>query len=202
MGIRLSVMRVNTNKSPCSQVAWRKRGGSCCPINLIMFLLPEGPRRLPERATRAAQYVGIEYQCSAAPNSQLLFLLLFDLRFSCHSQCQMPLLTDYARDEISINGRTLGIFKTEAFLFRLARWNWTTAVHTLKRTALANSTSVTCIVLYMQYLTTFAWSFKCLAEVRGTSYTNLCIILHRERRQSSGALSDASIKTIFSPSTL
>lgn len=137
MGIRLSVMRVNTNKSPCSQVAWGKRGGSCCPINLIMLLLPEGPRRLPERATRTAQYVGIEYLCSAAPNSQLLFLLLFDLRFNCRSQCQMPLLTYYARDEMSINGRTLRLFLSIAFLLMrywlVVWWNWTTAMQKLKK---------------------------------------------------------------------
>lgn len=52
-----------------------------------------------------------------------------------------------------------------------------------------------------QYLT-FAWSHKCLAEVRSTSYTNLCLIPHRELRQSFGAFRDASIKTIFSPSTI
>lgn len=153
MGIRLSVMGLNTNKSPCSQEAWRKRGGSCCPINLIMFLLPEGSMRLPERATRAAQYVGIEHWCSAAPNSKLPFLLRFDLRFSCHSQCQMPLLTDYARDEISKNGGTLGLFRSVAFLFRrqwqVVQWNWTTAAQTIKRTAL--TTLPVSLVLYCTY---------------------------------------------------
>lgn len=109
MGIRLSVMRVNTNKSPCSQVASRKWGGSCCPINLIIFVLPEGSRSLPERATRAAQYVAIEHHNSNAPNSQLPFLFLFELRFICHLQCQIALLNTYARDQISINGRTLGL---------------------------------------------------------------------------------------------
>lgn len=159
MGIRLSVMRVNTIRSPCSQVAWRKRGGSCCPINLIMFLLPGGPRRLPERATRAAQYVGIEYQCSAAPNSQLPFLLLFDLKFSCHSQSQMPLLTDYARDVIFINGRALGLFQSIGLLFGLlwpfVQWNWTTVMQKTKRNSLNNFTSITASVLYIHYLTTF-----------------------------------------------
>lgn len=62
--------------------------------------------------------------------------------------------------------------------------------------------SITGIVLYIHYLTTFAWSHKCLTEVGSTSHTNLSIIPHRELRLSSGALSDASTKTIFSLSAL
>lgn len=178
MGIRLSVMRVNTNKSPCSQVAWRKRGGSCCPINLIMSLLPEGPRRLPERATRAAQYVGVECRRSTAPNSRLPFLFLFDLRFICRSQWQILILTDNARDDTCINGTTAGLRKL-----------W-------KTLATSGFISIAGIV-HAIHLTPFAWSHKCLAEMRSTSYSYLCIIPHRELRQSSGALSDVSIKSTF-----
>lgn len=145
-------MRVNTNKSPCSQVAWRKQSGSCCPINLIMFLLPEGPRRLPERAARAAQYAGIECQRSAAPNSQLPSLQLFDLRFSCHCPCQMLLLTDYAKDELSINGRALGLFWSTAVLFRLQwrvlGWNFTSLIQKVKRRALPEVALSISLVLY------------------------------------------------------
>ena len=67
-----------------------------------------------------------------------------------------------------------------------------------KKNTSHNFANVTGIVLYIQYLTTFAWFYKCLAEVRRTSYTNLCIIPRRKLRQSSRALSDASIKTILS----
>lgn len=71
-----------------------------------------------------------------------------------------------------------------------------------KKNSSDNFSDITAVEMFIQYLTTFAWSHKCLAEERSTSYTNLCIIPHRELRQSSGALSDASIKTIFSPSPM
>lgn len=195
MGIRLSVMRVNTNKSHCSQVAWRKQGGSCCPINLIISLLPKRPGRFPERATRAAQCVGIEHPCSAAPNLQLPFLLLFDLRFSYNSQSQMPLLTGNARGVISINGRTLSLFQ---YTF-LSEYNEikldNTNTKSKKSTEFCQYHYYTVHTVY--YFTIFALSHECLADVKSSSYTNLCIIPHKELRQSSEALSDASIKTIL-----
>lgn len=122
MGIRLSATRANANKSPCSRVVWRKQCGSCCPINLIMFLLPEEPGRLPERATRAAQYVAIEHSCSAATNLQLPFLLLFNLRFSSNFQSQMPSLTDSSAGGMSINGRTLRLFRKSDLSQREVVW--------------------------------------------------------------------------------
>lgn len=119
-----------------------------------MFLLPEGPRRLPERATRTAQYVGIVYQCSAAPHSPLPFLLLFDLRISYHSRSQMPLLTNYARDAISINGRTLELFQSVTFLF-IKNSGWTKTRQTTlqktekKKNSSGNFSNVSGIVLYI-----------------------------------------------------
>lgn len=121
MGIRLSATRANTNKSPCSRVVWRKQCGSCCPINLIMFLLPEEPGRLPERATGGAQYVAIEHPCSAATNLQLPFLLLFNLRFSSNFQSQMPLLKDSSAGVMSVSGRTLRLFQKSDFNQCVAR---------------------------------------------------------------------------------
>lgn len=52
---------------------------------------------------------------------QLPFLLLFDLRFSSNSQSQMPLLTDNARGVISLNGRTLRLFKKSIFILTIMR---------------------------------------------------------------------------------
>ena len=120
-----------------------------------MFLLPEGPRRLPERATRTAQYVGIVYQCSAAPHSPLPFLLLFDLRISYHSRSQMPLLTNYARDAISINGRTLELFQSVTFLF-IKNSGWTKTRQTTlqknrKKKRIALATFLMSPVLYCTY---------------------------------------------------
>lgn len=66
----------------------------------------------------------------------------------------------------------------------------------LKKNSSGNFTTIT-FVLYIRYLPIFAWSHECLAEVKSSSYTNLCIIPHKELRQSSEALSDASIKIIF-----
>lgn len=68
-------MRVNTNKPPCSQAAWRKQ---MLPYKSDHDSPPRGLQTLLERVTTTAQNPGIRRQFSDAPNLKLPFGFLFD----------------------------------------------------------------------------------------------------------------------------
>lgn len=70
MGLRLSLMRANTNKPPCSQAAWRKQ---MLPYKSDHDSAPGGGGEQQRRRleTTTAQYAGIHRQCSHDPTLQL-----------------------------------------------------------------------------------------------------------------------------------
>lgn len=69
MGLRLSLMRANTNKPPRSQAAWRKQ---MLPYKSDHDSAPGGGEQQRRRLeTTTAQYAGIHRQCSHDPTLQL-----------------------------------------------------------------------------------------------------------------------------------
>lgn len=94
MDLRLSAMRVNTNKPLCTQAAWKRQ---MLPYKSDHDSAPRGLQTFLERATTTAQNPGIRHQRSDAPNLKLPFGFLFDNSVGVFSQSCTLLWIEYSR---------------------------------------------------------------------------------------------------------